>query len=70
MRRGRLIVAAATALASAVPAAELYAACTYTPAMGGEIRHCTNGTCWSSSLWRNNQLVEVIDRGCNSGAKA
>ena len=65
MRRKRLIAAVLTFMLSAMPLSELYAACTYTPtAGGGEIRHCSNGTCSSTSLWKDNQLVSVLDVTC------
>jgi hypothetical protein len=50
MHRGRLIAAAATLLLSALSLSELYAACSYTPTMGGDWMYCDNGTCWSRSL--------------------
>jgi len=64
MRRERLIVAAATVLVSAVPVAELYAACTYIPSVGSERRICSNGTCTSESIWQDNRLVEVLYVRC------
>jgi len=65
MRRKRLVTAAVTALISAMPLSELYAACTYTPTLGGgEIRYCTNGTCSSSSHWVDNKLVAVLYTRC------
>lgn len=59
MRNRRLILAGITFLVSTVPISDLYAACTYTPIMGGEIRFCDNGTCTSKSVWQDNRLVYV-----------
>lgn len=66
MCRSRVIAAAATFVLTTMPMSELYAACTYTPALGGEWRRCDNGTCWSESLWTaDNQLVEgSVRTGC------
>jgi hypothetical protein len=58
MRRSRIIAAAATFVLSALPLSELYAACTSYYTVFGEWRRCDNGTCWSESLWIDNQLVE------------
>lgn len=65
MRRSRIIAAAATFVLSALPVSELYAACTYSPVVGGELRICDNGTCRSMSRWStDNQLIEVIEVTC------
>lgn len=66
MRKTRLMAAAATFLLTALPLSELYAACTYSPTLGGEWRFCNNGTCWSKSLWTSdNQIVEgSVTTGC------
>lgn len=68
MRTGRLIAAAATLLLSVLPLSELYAACSYTPTMGGDWMYCDNGRCWSRSLWTNDgQLVEgSTSSGCRN----
>jgi hypothetical protein len=66
MRRSRLVGAAMAAVLSALPLSELYAACSsYTMLGGFELRTCSNGTCWSQSVWSDNKLVEVIDTKCD-----
>jgi hypothetical protein len=64
MRSSLLISIGMTTVLAAMPLSELYAACTYTPTLGGERRYCSNGTCESESIWRDNQLVEVLYVRC------
>jgi hypothetical protein len=66
MRRSPIIAAALTSVLSVLPLSELYAACTYTPVVGGEIRTCDNGRCRSTSRWSSdNRLIEVIEVECD-----
>lgn len=66
MLRNRLAAAAITAVLSVLPLSELYAACRYEPIMGGELRTCSNGTCWSQSVWSDdNQLISVVRAACD-----
>lgn len=65
MRNSRLIVAGLASFLAAMPLSELYAACTYTPTVGGERRVCSNGTCTSESIWQDNRLVSVVYVQCN-----
>lgn len=66
MRKDRLVAAAIAAILAAMPLSELYAACRYEPIMGGEVRTCSNGTCWSQSVWTSdNQLVYVVRAACD-----
>ena len=66
MHRSRLAAAAAAVVLSVLPVTELYAACTYTPTVGGQWMECSNGECWSRSLWTNDgKLVEgSTSSGC------
>lgn len=65
MRTTRFVAAGIASLLSAMPLSELYAACTYTPTVGGERRVCSNGTCESESIWQNNRLVSVVYVQCS-----
>jgi hypothetical protein len=66
MHRARLVVAAAAVVVSVLPLSELYAACSYTPTVGGQWMYCENGECWSRSLWTSDgKLVEgSVSSGC------
>lgn len=64
MRKTHFVVAGFTSVLALMPITELYAACTYTPVVGGEIRYCSNGTCESESRWQDNRLVEVFYVRC------